>query len=577
MTTYKSTRRIHLLRGSVARKIAAGEVIDRPFSVLRELLDNSIDAGASNIDVYITGGGIDSIRVVDDGSGMDREDIKLCVKSHATSKINHEDDLYALTTLGFRGEALCSIAAVSRLEITSGVSGENHRLLIHGGKEIALTPIQGKQGTILQVGDLFYNLPGRRKFLKKASAETSMCRNTFIEKALPFPEITFRLFIDGSLKYFLPPSDPTERIVQIFPRMFTPPLLHEHKRVFDSFTVRFVAGSPSLSRRDRRYIQVFVNKRRIQEYSLMQAVEYGYSEYLPGGSFPVCFLFLEIAPELVDFNIHPAKREVKFRNLAEIHRRIVETVKEFLSPFSLKADKPRTPGDLRKEFSNFLDFSTGVVKEKAPPVPGYRGTLPPFSNSRENKIDPVPLAISEKAVTAFRYLGQVFNLFLLAEREGKLFMVDQHAAHERILFNEIREGRKSPQQLLVPREFEVEDSEDRLIREQQEIYRDLGIILTKTEQETWVLKALPAACLSMEGLIIDFLKTQRGSFKELEQELYATLSCKGAIKDGEVLDEISATNLLEQTFALENARCPHGRPVWFVISREELFQLVGRT
>ncbi|MCF7949083.1 MAG: DNA mismatch repair endonuclease MutL, partial [Spirochaetia bacterium] len=322
-------RRIHLLRDSVAQKIAAGEVIDRPFSVVRELLDNAIDSGADSIDLYIEGGGIRRIRVLDNGSGMDREDLELCYKPHATSKISAVGDIYNLHTLGFRGEALASVAACAKLTITSApVSAEPHTLEVRNGSPIRLELSRGTQGTVVDVSDLFYAMPGRRKFLKSPGAETSACTRTFIEKALPFPDISFRLFTDDQLKLYLPAADLQKRIAAAYPNQVDPSFLNSVEEEAGRFKIKGLLASPAIHRRDRRNIQVYVNRRRIQEFSLVQAVHYAYEQLLPGGSFPVAFIFLEIDPELVDFNIHPAKREVRINNLPEIHHQLVHTLQE---------------------------------------------------------------------------------------------------------------------------------------------------------------------------------------------------------------------------------------------------------
>ena len=279
----KTARRIHLLRDSVAQKIAAGEVIDRPFSVVRELLDNSIDSGADSIDLYIEGGGIRRIRVLDNGSGMSREDLELCYKPHATSKISAVGDIYNLHTLGFRGEALASIAACAKLTVTSAPeNSQPHTLEVRNGTPIRLELSRGTQGTVVDVADLFYAMPGRRKFLKSAGAETAACKRTLLEKALPFPSISFRLYTDDQLKLFLPASDLQERIVQAYPGQINPQFLNHVEDEAGRFKIKAVLASPAVQRRDRRNIQVYVNRRRIQEYSLVQAVHYAYEELLPG-------------------------------------------------------------------------------------------------------------------------------------------------------------------------------------------------------------------------------------------------------------------------------------------------------
>ena len=329
----RAFRRIQILREEVTRKIAAGEVIDRPFSVVRELLDNSLDAECSEITLMIEGGGLSRIRVIDHGFGLSEEDLRLCFLSHSTSKIREEEDLYRSTTLGFRGEALASIGTCARLEIVSKPSEENHanRLTVQDGKLLSLDPCQGKDGTNTEVTELFAHVPARREFLKSRSAETTMCKSIFLDKTLPFPDLSFRFFVDGSLNIFLPAQDLLNRVSTAYSSQLKPSLLHEIEVDGEGFTARVVLGGPELSRRDRKLIQVFINKRRIFTYPLVQAMEYAFSPYLPGGNFPMAFIFLEILPQLVDFNVHPAKKEARIKILSQIRRDLALKTKSFLS------------------------------------------------------------------------------------------------------------------------------------------------------------------------------------------------------------------------------------------------------
>ncbi|HEY9595541.1 MAG TPA: DNA mismatch repair endonuclease MutL, partial [Spirochaetia bacterium] len=266
MTGFQTrSRRIRILRDEVSRKIAAGEVIDRPFSIVRELLDNSIDAGARSIDVYLEGGGLGRVRIVDDGAGMDAEDLALCWLPHATSKIETEDDLLRVASLGFRGEALSSIAICSRLAIVSGrADGEPAtRLEVLGGKQVHLGASQGRRGTTVDVSELFFNYPARKKFLRSVSAESGLCRGVFVDRAVAYPSVAFRLFLDSELKLALPPATARERIAAAYRQLLDPRLLCEGRQDGEGFSVHVVAGQPELRRRDRKLLQGFVNGRRV--------------------------------------------------------------------------------------------------------------------------------------------------------------------------------------------------------------------------------------------------------------------------------------------------------------------------
>ena len=611
---------IRVLRDSVARKIAAGEVIERPASAVRELIDNSLDAGSTEIALYITGGGIESIRVVDNGCGMSEEDLKLCWLPHATSKIESEEDLLHIRSLGFRGEALSALANVSRLEIQSRPSEEEigHRLVVHGGQWISLEPHATRPGTVVTASDLFYALPARRKFLKRPSTETNLCRNTFLEKALPFPDREFKLFVEGKMTHFLPISPLSERIAQAYPEETGKAILQELIGSGKGFQFRIVTGSPEIYRKDRKHLQLYVNHRRIWDFTLLQGVEYAFSSYLPGGTFPLCYLFVEIDPEWVDFNIHPAKKEARIRNTEDIRRRISEVLSSFLAsrgrlslgsfhlspsdtlpnqpPFSLSND------DLSSLYSLLPHQRPSPLSQYGPssshsPSPDYShpreqaslwvgegggsaadrssSSLVSGSHSPSYGVDQLFPANRTTGEDSFIYKGQVFGLFLLVERKDTMFLVDQHAAHERFIYDALSRDRV-PQPLLIPLEFPVEPEEEERIRENAANLTSLGVQIEEIRPGTWALTALPAAYRGAEEDVVTLLKTQTGTGEKLKQELFAQIACKKAIKDGEGISPLSAYEILHYVFSLENPRCPHGRPLWVQISREELFRGVRR-
>jgi DNA mismatch repair protein MutL len=310
--TSPSSHRIHFLKEKVYKKIAAGEVIERPFSVVRELLDNAIDAKSTEISVYIEKGGLELIRVMDNGSGMTKEDLEICFLPHTTSKIEENEDLYKIHTLGFRGEALASIGVCSNLEITSKTEETEtaHQLIVKDGNLISLSESAGQKGTVVVVSKLFYNMPARKQFLKSVSSETRMCNSVLVEKAIAHPQNTFRLYVNKGLNHFFAPGNIQNRIETAYKHLVTPGTLDTITLSEKDFKATLVLASPNFYRRDRKLFQTFVNKRRIFEYSLFQAVEYAYSGYMPGGQFPIAFLFLDLNPSLVDFNIHPANKKL---------------------------------------------------------------------------------------------------------------------------------------------------------------------------------------------------------------------------------------------------------------------------
>ena len=607
--------RIRVLEETVARKIAAGEVIDRPLSVVRELLDNAVDSGADSIELFIEDGGIGRVRTVDNGSGMNRDDLGLCWHAHATSKIRSEEDLYRIRSLGFRGEALSSIASVSRLTIVSAErDGAAHKLTVHGGRFIGLEPFPGKKGTVVDAADLFYALPGRKQFLKRGSAEAALCRSMFVDKALPFHEIAFRYFSDGEMRLFLPKSDLSGRIAAAYGEQLDGVKLHEISGSGEGFTVRAVLAAPDVFRKDRRLIQVFVNDRRISEFSLVQAVEYGFSEYMPGGRFPAAFLFVNVDPGLADFNIHPAKREVRLRTLPEIHHRTVEIIRSFLRSyfgisrgagpgFSHSGSGPRLPLDEPSDRPGSdqpadgpnrtgVRFTGGTGSGTVPVtwaelrdagIPGYRAGTDSGQDDEAAGGEPPEVRDRETAGGRaaargkYRYLGQLFGLFLLVERDDRLFLIDQHAAHERMLYDGFRAVPPVRQPLLVPYILELSRDEERLVERNLGEFSRFGVVLERQREGVWCISAVPEPYGGMIDEIASFIRGDRGAVEDLEKRFYATMACRAAVKDGDAVDSLTAAAIVEGAFALPQPRCPHGRPVWVEISRGELFRLVERS
>ncbi|HUX21416.1 MAG TPA: DNA mismatch repair endonuclease MutL, partial [Spirochaetia bacterium] len=540
---------------------------------------------ATSIEVHIEAGGVSSIRVIDNGVGMPRGDLELCWHSHATSKIESVEDLDSLSSLGFRGEALSSVAACSRLTITSRTAEDltAHRLRVESGKLLSLSESPGERGTLVEVADLFYSLPARRKFLKTPSAETARCRSLFIEKAIAFPSIEFRLFTGGEMKLFLPAAATlSERILAAHPSIVNPDIIHRVEARSERFSLSMVMGGPSLYRKDRRYIWTYVNNRKISDFSLIQAVEYGFGDHIPGGTHPVAFVFISIDPDLVDFNVHPAKREARFRNLPEIHHALVVAIKDYLKSFTASYARPQD-----------VPFREGPeIDLYADEGPLQNGTGQPYRRPGDNlqsprRVTPLPESIARLSgelaplpaptrSDSIRYFGQVFDLFLLASVGDRLFIIDQHAAHERILFDRLREDPGKPQNLLVPIPFEVTEDEERGVEGNIEVCRELGINLRRGAPGQWEVLSLPEGYSSLGDELVDFVKQARGTRRELEQELYARMSCRAAVKEGDSIDEITAVELIRQAFELEHARCPHGRPIWYELSRTELYHLVGR-
>lgn len=575
----------------MARKIAAGEVIDRPFSVVRELIDNSLDSGADSLEIRIEAGGTKSIQIKDNGCGMTREDLELCCLPHATSKIVHEEDLDRILSLGFRGEALAAIAACTALTITTATAdgSPGHRLRLVEGSPQEITVFPAKPGTIVLCEDLFYSIPARKNFLKSPGSEASICRKMIEEKALAFPSVRFVFYSDGQKKLDLPPQTREERLLQLYGYPLSASQLRSFAASGKGFALAGLVSKPELKRADRKEIHIYANKRKIQEFSLVQAVCYALEDYLPGGVFPYGWVFLEVEPHLVDFNIHPAKKEARFRNLPEIHKALVEAIKTALQDQKLTAAKALAEAPVEQTlFSSPTEGSapaggqrwqgpavTGRVvwPDSAEEAPAKTGFFQAYQQAIQGA-PPVPGTITRQD---FRYVGQILNLFLVVEMRDSFYLIDQHAAHERILYEGYKQGRQQIQNLLVPVEFHLETDEAEVLASLLERYKALGVgIEAGNSPGHFRLVHIPLACAFLEGEIITFIRNLRGVPEDLERDLYATMSCRAAIMDGDAIDRGTALDLIEKAFALEDARCPHGRPIWIRYSRRELYEKFGR-
>lgn len=620
----------------VASRIAAGEVVERPSSVLRELIDNSIDAGASKISVYVDQGGIRSLTVVDNGCGMAKEDLPLACISHATSKISTLDDLFNLRTLGFRGEALSSIAACSLLTIDSN----GNRIIVDNGHQSDILPGSVSQGTSVRMENLFEMIPARKLFLRRPQTEASECRKVFLEKALGFEKVEFLFFVDGELKIHLASAAKQKRCVDVMSmdKAFMPAQVLEMDYSCDNASLYAVSSDPSCYKRDRTQVKVFVNGRVIDSFALVQAVTNAYSAALPGGAFPFFYLFIEDNPSLVDFNIHPAKRECKIRNQSQIYGCVTAMIRNALlhgvfSNGTASLDEQPEPPTLL-DSSNLdstdssstqaesttkaisasenppfkygadtgsLEFSHHAVSK---PTAAARPEAKPFNPSwfenaraimdasrqaqRQKEDGPKESGygkalsscetLGKKQATQqsnYKYIGQLFDTFLLVELGDRLLFIDQHAAHERILYDEIV-AQKDVQRLIVPYQFETDRSADDFLLENSIIYADFGVELTRVEPMLWEMSTIPAVCRKNEADIAAYIQNTTGDVDSARKGLFAIMACHAAIKAGDPLDSVTAKALVDKAFKLDAMVCPHGRSFTFEMSKEELYRKVGR-
>ncbi|KGM43440.1 DNA mismatch repair protein MutL [Olavius algarvensis spirochete endosymbiont] len=583
-------RPIRILPQMVARKIAAGEVIDKPYAAVRELLDNAIDSGADEIALSLDGGGIDSIRVSDNGCGMVQEDLELCWLPHATSKIADLKDLERVKTHGFRGEALSSLAACARLEIVAAQGDVAYRLVVHGGERMEFGPFHGAQGTSVSLSGLFYNMPARRRFLGTERSEGAMCQKVFFEKTAAHPSIAFRYFADGKPRGLYLAGSQLERIAACWPSLSQKSSWLETLTEKNGFKIHVVHLRPEIARKDRKHIKIFVNRRKIDEFSLVHAVSHAYTSWMPGGNFPIAFVFIEVDPTLVDFNIHPAKKEVRFRNLQDIRHTLIEAIKRRLTEKAYqersKVDIERTDMAANDRETRWTAMGLNSVQERSnKPVRWNTGMDVQFDkHESENFVREVTRKRFERFVpssipkgTDFKYLGQALGVFLVAESGNSIFIVDQHAAHERVLYEKFRNAKPESDRLLIPRSLNLDEATQMKLELREPRLKALGIEIAKNAEGDWCLISLPSVAKNLEDAVVQFLEEGVAEAENFELTLWADLSCKAAVKDKSVLDDDAANRLLEQAFALESPRCPHGRPLWFEITRSELFELVGRT
>jgi DNA mismatch repair protein MutL len=598
--------RIHLLPEDVASQVAAGEVIERPASVVKELVENSIDAGAGKIEVKIRRGGVSTILVVDDGIGMDRDDALLCLERHATSKIRSGQDLASIATLGFRGEALPSIASVSRFRLATREKDAlvGTEVLVNGGKIETVRDGGEAPGTLIEVRSLFYNLPARRKFLRSENTESSHVEQQLHLQAIGHPQIGFVYLNDERLVYQLPPAaNLIDRIRDVSGALLAEQLLEIPAVADDGIIVRGFIGKPGVSRSTRAQQIVFVNGRAVENSTIHYALREGYHTALMKGQYPVTFLFIEMDPAVVDVNVHPAKREVRFRDPAIVREVVVECVrrtiqsgregwsKTFVPPVRdlpvaqqpqpvvetlpliepaaqviLRRDRPVLP--LQSDAHGEVDRSA----LHAGPVPSTTATSPKVGAPTQN----------------FRILGVLGKLYVLMENETGLVLVDQHAAHERILFEELRrrmEDQGVPsQRLLMPLMIQVAPRDNDWISQNVPTLNKMGIAIEQFGSGAFKIDAIPQFIRAGDPLqlvrdIVDELRqASEGTSKlRLGEDVIATTVCRHAVKANDYLREPELVRLIQDLLACELPYCcPHGRPTMIQMPYAELEKKFGR-
>ena len=650
--------KINVLDFEIANLIAAGEVVERPSSVLKELIENSIDSGATSIVAEIKRGGVALISVSDNGCGMDREDLPVAIKRHATSKIKSRDDLEKIMTLGFRGEALAAISSVSNVTIiTKTKAADTGSMLIsEGGKIVDISDVGCADGTTVVVENLFYNVPARRKFLKKDSTEAMNCSALVEKVALSRPEISIQLLVDGEERFKTPgDNDILNAIYAVYGKDFASKMIKAEGTANGIKVYGYVGRSDNV-RKNRNYQNVFINGRYVKSLTAMAAIEKAYTSYIAHEAFPTCVLFLEMNPNTVDVNVHPAKLEVKFANEQPVFEAVYYTVKRAIEDYEYRPEmllaqkktneknfsgafvpigedtkgkqiafdtdrvatavppvitKPRgvdtqtytrPKQDSDFDYSRPLKASSSVVtsftpKNEAQPTVSMTPKssvelLERYSkaNKAEQYTPTMPAATPEKAVTVeterndYKFIGEAFNCYLLVEYEGAMLVIDKHAAHERIIFEDLKkvtekDGSVASQELLLPISVLLNPDETACATEYADELKLVGFEYN-LNGECADLTAIPSSVGSMEAeslfvKMLDDIIDGKGNPEitekiRREQALYQ-IACKAAIKGGRIYDKSVSEWIVSKVIELSDVIvCPHGRPIAYKLTKNEL-------
>lgn len=621
--------KIHLLENNLIDKIAAGEVVERPASVVKELLENSIDAGATSLTVEIKDGGTSLIQISDNGKGIPKEEIRTAFMRHATSKLNTFEDLEDILTLGFRGEALSSIASVADVEMITKTSEdtEGTKIELSGGRVVDEIPAAAETGTVITVKNLFYNTPARRKFLKKAATESGYVADVVNRIALGHPHIAVKYINNGNVVLQTSGNNDLKTAVFYIYGKEQAGKMAEASLTREGYSLKGLVCRPELSRANRTYETFFINGRYVKSSVVSNAAEEAYRGRLMTGRFPVFVLNMSVPKNTVDVNVHPTKLEVRFSDEDFIYELVYDTITKALKDKELipkvQWDKPEKkdvvkPQQTKLDLDNGKDFAYNVPKPDTevnyvklaedtsadkPKNNGFGDAVNKLYQNDNKKMKPKsadtyvtvedtikkPAVAEQKAksvsdkkfFTHYKIVGQVFNTYWIVEQDDKMYMIDQHAAHERVLYErltkKVTEGETVSQLLLQPIAVNLTESEKQLVEENRALLESFGYEIEELGPKSCALRAVPFVFDSPSGasFFLDIIDTLRGkglnSLYETKLDALATMSCKAAVKGNNKLSFIEAKALIEQMLELENPfNCPHGRPTVIEMSKYEL-------
>ena len=624
-------RKISVLDQNTIDKIAAGEVVERPASVVKELVENAIDAGASAITVEIKEGGRSLIRITDNGSGIEKEQIPLAFLRHATSKIQKVDDLLSISSLGFRGEALSSIAAVSQVELISKPQDQlvGVRYTIEGGAEKGLEEIGAPDGTTFLVRNLFYNTPARAKFLKTPATEAGYISSFIEQLALSHPHISFKYMQNGQTKLHTSGNDNLKEVIyQIYGRELTKELISiEHTDLSGDIQIQGFIGKPTISRGNRNFENYYVNGRYVKSKIIMKAIEDAYHTFMMQHKYPFTSLYLTICGEDVDINVHPTKMEVRFSNQQQVYQEVYQAVltglsqKELIPQVTLdseKQEKPKAilpevkkkntpePFEQQRKIREEKAISVKEVREtpvysvKKPslaekpssvksPSPAEKPSSVPIENNNKILSETAPKQmelfdgklLSAEGKKHHKIIGQIFETYWLVQMEDKLYIIDQHAAHEKVLYERIvrqlKNRQMNSQLLSPPLIISLNLQEQEKMKRYLDVFHSMGFEIESFGGREYSIRAVPQDLFGMTGEvffieILDHLEEDITSkTPEVLSDKMATMACKAAVKGNQQLSFLEASALIDELLELDNPyNCPHGRPTIISMTKYEL-------
>ena len=590
---------IRLLPDTLISQIAAGEVVERPASVLKELLENSLDAGAGEINVSLAQGGIKQLKVTDNGGGMEAADLPLAFARHATSKIASLDDLEQVRSLGFRGEALASVASVARVALTTRTEGAAHAWSVsaEGGAQGAAQPAAHPGGTSVEVTDLYFNTPARRKFLRTEATEFGHCEDVYRRIALSRPDVAFTLKHNARVISHLPAGDAARRIAAVAGDEFA-----GAARALDEsasgLRLSGLAGSPAFSRASRDAQFVFVNGRFVRDKLLAHALRQAYQDLLHGDRHAAYVLFLELDPARVDVNVHPAKTEVRFRDSRAIHQFVFHAVSKALAGSAAQTSRAAVqpvaaPGGMnlrRMPYQSSLGVAQPAAAYEAMfSVPPGPAAVPVGAAARAAyaTLATAPSAVESDAPLGYA-VAQLHGIYILAQNRQGLVLVDMHAAHERILYEKLKGALEtqcmSMQKLLIPVTFNADRLEVAAVEEHAGVLRQLGFDMTPLSPTALAVRAVPSMLVSADvadlaHALLQEVREFGGSrvLTEHQQELLSTMACHGAVRAHRPLTVTEMNALLREMEVTERSgQCNHGRPTWYQMSLADLDKLFLR-